>query len=406
MDSNAKSKVVSPPGNGASRSGPQGASYQTRGASSGTRIARRRTDNSGKTTVMAPEPTPRSARAGGRFSSADQAASEPDPLDNIPPFDLPGDVSKSSVTPPVPPAAQPATPRTAKPAAEPARNGVSKPDAKSETPAPSADELDLTSLNLPVPEPAPSASIGPGLARFLAVDVKLAGGSLPSTAGLDWLVEKGYRTLLDLRESSEVSPAFISLVTSKGLRYIALPIGAASIDREHVTQFQFEVAAAEARPLYFFDSDGTRAGALWYIRRIANDHVDRQVARREAEELGLLDQAYWSAVTKYVSTLGLKPETPADDGTSSHASTARSATSSQPAPPTNQPSEGSSQPLDAALSNSPVAWRSFTAVVITCVGLPLAYWSRTLDHSKGARTPASLPAPAPEPKSVRGELGA
>ncbi len=399
LDSNAKSKVVPPPGNGALRNGPQGASYQTRGSSSGARIARRRTDISGKTTVMTPEPTPRSAQAGGRSSSDGRPAGDPDPLDNIPPFDLPGDVPKSAATPPpVPPAAQPA--------AEPAKSAVTKPEVKAEAPAPSADELDLTSITLPVPASSPSASVGPGLARFVAVDVKLAGGSLPSPASLDWLVEKGYRTLLDLRESSEVSSAFIALVTSKGLRYIALPIGPGSIDREHVARFQFEVAAGEARPLYFFDSDGTRSGALWYIRRIANDHVDRQIARREAEELGLFDQAYWSAVTKYVSTLGLKLETPPSNDTPSHASATRSAPSSQAVFATSQPAESGPPPVDAALAGKPLGWRSYTAIVITCVGLPLAYWTRHLDHAKGATTPASLPAPAPEPKSARGELGA
>ena len=315
MDSNAKSKVVSPPGNGALRNGPQGASYQTRGSSSGARIARRRTESLGKTTVMTPEPTPRSAQAGGRSSSDRRPTGEPDPLDNIPPFDLPGEVPKSSSTPPVPPAAERA--------AEPAKSTATKPDVKTEAPPPSADELDLTSITLPAPDSTPSASVGPGLARFVAVDLKLAGGSLPSTAGLDWLVEKGYRTLLDLRESSEVSSAFIALVTSKGLRYVALPIGPGSIDREHVRRFAFEIAAADARPLYFFDSDGTRSGALWYIRRIANDRVDQQVARREAEELGLFDKVYWSAVTKYVSSLGLKPETPAGDDSPSQASTSR-----------------------------------------------------------------------------------
>src|SRR5262249_51819891 len=73
---------------------------------------------------------------------------------------------------------------------------------------------------------------------------------------------------------------------------------------EDVRRFTAEIAAADARPLYFFDSDGTRSGALWYIRRITTDRVDQQVARREAEELGLADQAYWTAVTKYVSALG------------------------------------------------------------------------------------------------------
>ena len=93
----------------------------------------------------------------------------------------------------------------------------------------------------------------------MAVDLKLAGGSLPASASLDWLVEKGYRTLLDLRESSEISPSFIAEVTKRGLRcVVANRLASGSIDREHVDRFAFEVAAREARPMYFFDSDGTR----------------------------------------------------------------------------------------------------------------------------------------------------
>ncbi len=290
VDPTAKSKLGPPPGNGAVRAGPQGASYQTRNQDSGARIARRRTDSFGTTTVSTPEPTGRSSPGRNRADQSDQTGAESDPLDNIPPLDLPGEVSRSKATPPVPPAA----PAAAAPAA--ARPG----DVKTESPAPPASDLDLTSVTLTVPP----ASVGPGLSRFLAVDLKLAGGSLPTPASLDWLVEKGYRTLLDLRESSEVSPAFIAEVTKRGLRYVALPIGPGSIDQEHVSRFAYEVAARDARPMYFFDSDGTRSGALWYIRRIATDRADRQVAMREAEELGLSDQtAYWSAVTKYVSTL-------------------------------------------------------------------------------------------------------
>jgi protein tyrosine phosphatase (PTP) superfamily phosphohydrolase (DUF442 family) len=360
-----------------------------------------------------------------RPGSDGPSAGEPDPLDNIPPLDLPGDVPRSSATPPVPPAAAPATEAGGKTAG-------TKPDSKSETPAPEASDLELTSITLPAPEPA---NIGPGLARFVAVDLKLAGGSLPSAAALDWLVEKGYRTLLDLRETSEVSPAFIADVTKRGLRYIALPIGPGSIDREHVTRFGFEVAAGEARPLYFFDSDGTRSGALWYIRRIATDRVDQQVARREAEELGLSDLKYWSAVTKYVSTLPQERTTSTSDNTHGNATSSAVAfaapsdaagpkaamtnprepetkpAGAQPSPapaeqgapsvlPTLEPTEPTDEdrpPVDAALPGNPMAWRTFTVMVVTCVGLPLAYWGRNLSPANRARIRASLPGPARQP---------
>ena len=62
------------------------------------------------------------------------------------------------------------------------------------------------------------AEAATGIARFASVDLRLAGGSLPSAAGLGWLAERGYRTILDLRQSGEVSPAFIADAASRGLR--------------------------------------------------------------------------------------------------------------------------------------------------------------------------------------------
>ena len=246
-----KSKIVTPPAgaNGASGSlSGNKLSYQTRRQDPSSRLARRPVTLP-RTTVFTPEPTSRSAQAPSRDS---RAADDQDPLDHLPPLDLPGEVTKSAATPPAPPAAD--------------RNEKSAPQSdkkaavKRESPAPAADDLDLTSGALPSTAISSVASVGPGLNRFVAVDLKLAGGSAPSSEGLKWLVDKGYRTVLDLRESSEVSPAFIAEVTGLGLRYIALPISIKNIDRAHVERFNFEIAVGEARPLFFFDSDGTRAG--------------------------------------------------------------------------------------------------------------------------------------------------
>jgi len=360
---------------------------------------------------------------------------------------LPGEVTRSSSVPPVAPAAGPAT--------KPGDDTKKTPEVKRETPAPPASELDLTSATIPAPEPSPSASVGPGIARFVAVDVKLAGGSVPTGAGLNWLVEKGYRTVLDLRESSEVPSSFIAEVTNHGLRYVALPIGLKSIDRDHLTRFNFEIAAGEARPLFFFDSDGTRAGALWYIRRITNDHVDRQMARREAEELGLSDPGYWSAVTNFVTAPGavqtsansgdVRPEpvnlqvsfagsasVPKPASVRDVPSTTTVAKQLEPASPAtlpagvvpgqvpvipDAPAPQSTNPQvpnmipdpfrsDPTIPGDSLSWRPFGAMVITGLSLPLAYWSRTLVPTVLAKTWASLPAPAHRLKSIPGELGA
>ena len=216
-------------------------------------------------------------------------------------------MTRSSATPPVPPAAD----RKAKPD----ESGNKKPDVRREAPAPAADDLDLTFVDHAV-EPVRGV-VGQRRARYHPICCRRSQAgrrqSAPSTDGLKWLADKGYRTILDLRESSEVPPSFIAQVTVPGwvLRYVRVADRSPNtIDRDHVDRFNFEMAAGEARPLFFFDTDGTRAGALWYIRRIANDRVDRQIARREAQELGLTDSSYWGAATNYIDRMGT-PQTTA-----------------------------------------------------------------------------------------------
>ena len=96
--------------------------------------------------------------------------------------------------------------------------------------------------------------------------------------------------MLDLRESSEVPSSFIAEVTGIGLRYVALPINRPKRSTELTSNDSTLRSLSERQGLSFFDSDGTRTGALWYIRRITNDRMDHQIARREAEKLGLTDE--------------------------------------------------------------------------------------------------------------------
>jgi protein tyrosine phosphatase (PTP) superfamily phosphohydrolase (DUF442 family) len=400
LDSIPKARVVPPATNGTSSSSSTKQSYQTRRGDSGSRIARQRNDNLTKTLVSTSEPTSRSAQTPSRSASNNPDA--PDPLDHLPPLDLPGDVTTSAAGPPVPSAAKPGS------------EAETHSTADRGTAAPSAEQSEPTTAPSVSGQPSPSASVGPGLKRFVAVDLKLAGGSAPATDGLRWLVEKGYRTLLDLRESSEVSPAFIAEVTNLGLRYVALPISLNTVDRGHVDRFNFEIATGEARPLFFFDSDGTRAGALWYIRRITIDHVDHQIARREAEELGLTNKNYWAAATGYVAGTGEPRTTTTAPPTPQVVDQEAASTAAAVVPVQNKNNVGTvssggqastHEPLAPPISSESVAWRPFAAMVVTGLTLPLAYWTRTLTPTILAKARASLPAPAPRQKSLPGASG-
>ena len=60
-----------------------------------------------------------------------------------------------------------------------------------------------------------------------------------------------------------------------------------------------------AKPVHSTSSTPTErcAGTLWYIRRIAVDRVNNEIARREAEDLGLNNPDYWLTARSYLERL-------------------------------------------------------------------------------------------------------
>jgi hypothetical protein len=243
-----------------------------------------------------------------------------------------------------------------------------------------------------------------------------------------------------MRESSQANLKLIAAATEQGFRYVALPVSAKTIDRDHLARFNFELSLADARPIYFFDSDGTRPGAFWYLRRVLVDHVNPQIARREAADLGLTDETYWAAATAYLDRQGppqsattnalgqtapataerevptaQKPEKPpqeappgaktpnaaAPEAAPTAASRAADTTLVAQDPTQEKPGRTALAPdSSAATFVQPASWPSLAGIVITGLTFPLAYWGRTAVPTLLAMTRASLPAPAQQPRSL------
>ena len=179
---------------------------------------------------------------------------------------------------------------------------------------------------------------------------------------------------------------------------MALPISLKTVDSKHLDLFSAELSLSEARPLYFCDTDGDRAGVLWYLRRITVDKVDPQDASREAREMGLRDKEFWLAASTYLESLkpanaGAGPRRPPSESPP-RTSPAR------PSPRTSPPRRRSSRRWTCSMRRSSrrwsfprprsvvpeesdgslrdtAAWRPLAALMITGLGAPLAYWGRS-----------------------------
>jgi hypothetical protein len=410
-------------GSGASRSG-----YYTRQTSTRTAVRLDAGASTGRTS---------DSRSSKDRKGREDSQEDDNPLDHLPPLALPGEVTQAETRSSAPSAHGP----------EGRAGDISLSEASARSGDLRAeDEVSLTvSADSPSGvEPTPGGATG--IARFASVDPRLAGGSLPSTTGLGWLAEKGYRTVLDLRESSEVSPTFIAETARRGLRYVALPVSLQTLDPDRLARFHFELAAPEARPLFFFDSDGSRAGALWYIRRITQDRVDAGLARREAEDIGLKDQAAWRSAMECVRKLeaarshpapfragasdspdpltagstpaGVSAQRPAEDlvtGSDRHPNTVTAEARGKRPNPQNAPAASSTMPgsvapnpaspMESFSAREALSWRPIAAMLLTGLSLPLAYWTRTAIPDVIERARASLPGPGLRRRSLPHESG-
>lgn len=296
------------------------------------------------------------------------------PLDDLPPLEIPRPApsvasAKPSTSDLLPPAAGEAPPLSVAPEIKPIES-VSPPPAPPTTPAPPATA---------------NAAPGSAVLRLEVVEPGLAGGTVPNNEDMIRLVSLGYKTVIDLRNPDEVHSSFIACASAHGLRYVGLPVTPQTLDSTRITRFNLELSQTEARPIFFFDTSGSNAAALWSIRRQAIDKVDAQVARHEAEQIGTIDQARSEAIAKYLGSI--KPV----------------AVIEIPEPTVSMPVAGATIPAQdlgsetiPAVPNIPqsaAAWRPYAILALTGMGFPLAYWSRTSSFGSIHRvvSQASLP---------------
>jgi len=293
-----------------------------------------------QTVVSTPEPASRSAQ--GVTPSTESW------LENLPPLTIPRETANNELPEPAPLAL------------DAIRTKAFKPAPTSSTPLPDAVPASTEVSSKAHDATSGSTHVAPGIARFVSLEPKLSGGSLPTAEGLDWLAQKGYKTVLDLSEASEVQSKFIDEVANRGLRYVSLPMGLTKLDAEHVERFNREIQLDDSLPVYFCDADGVRAGALWYVRKVSVDGVDDQSAMKQAVELGLTDDSLRKAAEDYLKAgKPIKPES-------------ETSKDSELQPPPNTPIENlpASEPAPVEGNNDPTTLIELPLVPAIAVSLP------------------------------------
>ena len=144
--------------------------------------------------------------------------------------------------------------------------------------------------------------------QFAVVKEGVASGQKPFAEGLNWLREKGYRTVLHLRLPGADDTAARRQFEAKGFRYLSLEVSPQTLNRETVDQFNRIVGDPANLPLFVYDRDSSLAGGLWYLHGRIVGGLPNDKATAEAARLGLnpdadggAHKAMWLAVQNYLS---------------------------------------------------------------------------------------------------------
>jgi len=161
--------------------------------------------------------------------------------------------------------------------------------------------------NQPAQPPANVARTTPiaGLPGLMKVKDGVATGRKPTLDGFDSLKQGGYRTVAYLHPSGADVSAAQDLAEKRGFAFVAIETTPENLP-EALRRVNQLVADRSAHPVYVYDDDGLRTGAVWYLHFRTVDALNDDAARVRARSLGLTDQteegkAFWVAIQQFLA---------------------------------------------------------------------------------------------------------
>ncbi len=156
----------------------------------------------------------------------------------------------------------------------------------------------LLVLLLLLPGDAPASADAGQFPGYVRVRPDLAVAGQPDRVGLDGLSRLGFRSVVNLRaEDESVAADERARVVAQGLRYVRLPITAASLKREDAEVLAKLLADAGALPVLLHCSTGNRAGGLLALVETAKG-VSLDEALAFGRTAGLKSEAMVEAVRR------------------------------------------------------------------------------------------------------------
>ena len=146
-------------------------------------------------------------------------------------------------------------------------------------------------------------SMAPGeIVNYRVVRPGLATAGKLSQDALDHLKAKGFKTVVDLRTEAEGTAAEKQAVEAQGLRYVSVPITAATFSAADVAAVGKVLNDSAAAPVLLHCASANRVGAVWAVLQVQQGR-SLEEAEAAGQEIGLTSPAMVEALRRVVTSL-------------------------------------------------------------------------------------------------------
>jgi uncharacterized protein (TIGR01244 family) len=129
-------------------------------------------------------------------------------------------------------------------------------------------------------------------------------GGQPSEEQLEAIAAAGYRTVIDLRGTSEARGYDeAAAMEAAGLEYVTVPVSQDTLSGGNPFADFVEVFKNAERPVVVHCASGNRVGAAYYAFLVAEEGLSREEALQRARDNGLHSAQLEAAVDRYLDSL-------------------------------------------------------------------------------------------------------
>jgi uncharacterized protein (TIGR01244 family) len=143
----------------------------------------------------------------------------------------------------------------------------------------------------------------PGITNFAQIETTVACAGAVTPASVAEIKKMGYKAIFNLRLPTEQGADIegeAAAAKAAGVNFIHLPLNAASPEPAVVDSFLKAITEPGNQPAFIHCASGSRAAAMWFIKRVVEDKWDTDRAMAEAAQLGAISQPMKTFALDYI----------------------------------------------------------------------------------------------------------